>query len=165
MPGPPKTPTKILEARDTGSLSSRPRRSEPTLSIVRPSAPSWLRPESVSHFDEIVETAFALKVMTNADVLVAGLLAETLTDYVNSRDTVRNEGMIVKGTRRGDSVSVRHPIMPSYAKFQDQLLRLAREFGMTPSARANLAIVGNDEESPLANLLREALEHKRERTA
>lgn len=138
--GPPKTPTSVLALR--GSWRAAKRTQEPKPDRAKPTCPTWLPAEAKAKWREIVPQLHAMGVLTKID---RGALARycqtwalwrTCIDFLNQRGTahpIKNSRGVVTGVRS-------YPQLRQANQLAEQLGRLEREFGLTPSARADLAV-------------------------
>ena len=123
MPGPVKTPTKVLEMR--GSWRADKRDGEPKPDATMPECPEWLLPDAVSKWDEITPQLHAMGVLGRCD---GGALARYCQMWARWRAVEAGDGSATLSL-----------------KLAAALLRLEREFGLTPSARAGLAVPKDDD--------------------
>ena len=153
--GPRPTPSAVQKRR--GTYRPERRRGEPTPEVGVPDAPDWLGPEASEHWSEIAELLDAMGVLALVDQIALGLLCDSLAEYVQAKDIVEQaaragEVKFLSTTDKGNVIQ--HPAVGVKNKAWERTLKMLREFGMTPSARAALK-VGNGQETgdPLTDLL------------
>jgi len=143
--GVPRTPTAVLRAR--GSWLAKTRDGEPQ-ATGEPVAPSWMMAEAQAAWDQIIPALANMGVAKGVD---ANALSRYCTIFARWREC--EEFLIRHGTTfplknsEGKLVEVKEfPQVGRSGRLADQLLRLEQQFGMTPSARANLVGGGNHAE-------------------
>ena len=150
--GPIHTPRPILENRGARHLDTR-RKNELTGDGERPRCPVRLTKEAKSCWKQLVPKLQAMGILSSVDVIVLEQLCETF-----ARWRVASE----EAAAIGDVIILRHPAKDGaqgaikgmktnpYARIRDNLnrdlLRLAQEFGMTPSARARINVDTSEKE-------------------
>lgn len=138
--GPAKTPAKIHKDRGT----FRPdRHSGATLAASLPAAPRDLSDECRGWWKEIGTQLKGAGLITELDALALRLLVESIELY---RQAIReSDGQLTIETDKGNLVQ--HPAIGIRNKAWGQIMKLCREFGLTPSARTGLPIKTKDEGS------------------
>jgi phage terminase small subunit len=115
--GPSKTPASILRARGSSLAKHRKDLAVPE---GLPVCPGWVSAGGKAWWAEIAPQLAELGLLTTLDVTTFALLADAIGDYLFMKDH--------DATIAGKRESRRH------------LMQLAREFGLTPAARASLAV-------------------------
>ena len=133
--GPKPTPTKTLERR--GSPVAKERVGEPTPDSVRLTPPAWLSDEAREHFDRLAAHYHAMEILGGCDVTAVALLAESLAEYIAAREEVKRAG---RSTESATGTVMVHPAVGARNKAHDQVVKLLREFGGTPSSRVGLRL-------------------------
>jgi phage terminase small subunit len=111
--GPAKTPTKILEQRGSWRAKTRPEEPEPgELNIA---APEWLSGVALEMWNELTEQLGEAGIAKGTDRLMLATLCKSYAEW-----------------RGAMSPSAR-------LEWTGVLIRLAREFGMTPASRAGVS--------------------------
>lgn len=137
--GPPKKPTKILEARGSWLLTKRKKEPQPDKSNA--DCPEWVSEHARPHWPKIQPTLERMDVWTSADIPMLGLLVDSLAKYIEDRDQVNREGSTYKtkaGFRLNPAVNARN------ASF-DRLFKCLCQFGLSPASRAGLSVEHADE--------------------
>lgn len=114
--GPSKTPTKVLEMR--GSWRADTRMDEPQPNTERPTCPAWLPAQAKSIWRVLIPQIEYMGILGTCDRIALARYCKLVCRWREAED----EGDVDKSIR----VSI-------------HLLKLEREFGLTPSARAGLA--------------------------
>lgn len=143
--GPAPTPTRILELR--GSWRSKTRPGEPKPRRSRPRPPDWLSDEAKAQFVAIVRRLWAQGVVTRVDEGALAFYADLLVQYRKASEFVSKHGdvYVVRGKPRAEGEEGKLIGFKPYpqAKRQESLamllLRLSREFGLTPAARTEVS--------------------------
>jgi P27 family predicted phage terminase small subunit len=89
------------------------------------------------------------RVLTDVDVHTLAALCVAWSNYVQAVQVVRAEGPLIDGYRGS---KVRNPAALVAKDSLGEFLRLATEFGLTPSSRARLTVPEGGEVDPLAAL-------------
>ena len=139
--GPQPTPTAVLEAR--GSWRAAARKGEPQPKVMVPDCPAWVSDLGREYWDEVAGMLAELGVMTEADRHPLALMVDALARYVAARAMVTTDGVLDEAkatyTTEGGAVC-QHPAVNQMNKAMDQTMRLAREFGLTPSSRSGIIV-------------------------
>lgn len=120
MPGPPKVPTNVLAMR--GSPLAGNRANEPVADRTRPRRPDWLGKGAKNIWRRLVPQLEAMGVLAICDRNALARYCDLVDRYIQV-STTRMEGQL-----------------NVLLKLTPVLIRLEREFGLTPSARAGLSI-------------------------
>lgn len=154
--GPAPTPTRILQLR--GSWRGHANPAEPRPPVEVPKAPAWIPAEARSAFDLLAAQLAEMGVLGAVD---AGALARYCVLWLRWRKAeeflaVHGDTYVVRGRPAADGKPGVPVGFKTYPQAQHalvlahELLRLEREFGLTPSARARLVLeVGGDEAEPV----------------
>lgn len=135
--GPQKTPTVELAKRGSWLAKTAERQNE--LEIVAPAtipaAPAWLGGPAHDIWEHIAPELHANGLLTNVDVHMLGLFCARMGEYLELKDQVER---VQAGTLEMDIQ------MKDLLKARDtasaDAMRLGREFGSSPAARAGLVI-------------------------
>jgi P27 family predicted phage terminase small subunit len=142
--GPRPTPTRILALRGSWRAGRNP--AEPRPPALRLTPPPWLSEEAKRVFESLVKPLEAAGLVTTADENALARYAQLSVEYVRCTTFLAQHGdvYVVRG-RAGPGGEPGKPVgfrMYPQAKRQlvlsAELLRLEREFGMTPASRAHL---------------------------
>ena len=84
----------------------------------------------------------------------AAMLCEAFAQYVEAKGLVEREGMMAVSDKGN---TYQHPAVGLMNSARNALLKWAREFGMTPSARSRINVEASGDEPSLADLLFQAV--------
>ncbi len=158
--GPSRTPTRILELR--GSWRAKTRAGEPAPRRARPRCPDWLSEDARKVFAVVVRRLWAMEVGTRTDEEAIARYADLLVQYrrVSAFVTQHGEAYVVRGKPRregeeGPVVGIKpYPQAKRQETLAMLLLRLEKEFGLTPAARAHFAAQTPKPEAPVYDYFR-----------
>jgi P27 family predicted phage terminase small subunit len=139
--GPAPTPTAILQRR--GSWHANRRSGEPILPAMPPPKPSELGPVAAQVWDTYEPILLHMGVLTEADGIAFQVLCETYEAWWNAYNFCRHH-KVRKAVydRSGQVVKyVTHPKLKERERMTEQLTRILREFGLTPSARTAIKVL------------------------
>ena len=140
--GPSKTPTNILKARGSKRAGDRP--AEPIAPEGDPVCPDWLRPEAKDYWARLMPMLQNQKLLAECDENAIARYCQTLAKWRQSEEFLMKHGEsygMVDAT--GNTIIKAYLQVNLSIKLSEVLLRLEREFGLTPSARASLGAVEN----------------------
>src|SRR5262245_15987755 len=139
--GPKPTPTSTLAIRQ--SVLAPRRSDEPKPARTLPPCPAWVSAEARKYWRDIGSALDGMKVMTVADRVALGLLADALARYVAAKravyGTAKEEGTGFT-TVNGAGTLMRHPMALLMSEAWEQVLKTCREFGLTPSSRTGVRL-------------------------
>jgi P27 family predicted phage terminase small subunit len=157
--GPKKAPTPVKRARGTYRAD---RDAGVEVKAGEPPRPAWLSEPAAALWRELAPQLVRENLLTPLDGLVFALLCDTWSTFrachewiagdcermFTSARTVDKEGEEHEGS------VYQHPIVSVWHKSRNDLLRLSREFGMTPSSRSGMRLGSNDDadDDPIAAL-------------
>lgn len=95
-------------------------------------APSWLDTGAKKIFETVVEVMKPTSVLTNADVDLIAIYSDTYYDYLSFKRRIKKMGVAVKGKV--------NPFVRQKQKAGELMNKYANQLGLTPAARASLAI-------------------------
>ena len=153
--GPAPQPTALQRLR--GNPSHRPlneREPQPASGERAPSAPRWLSEAARREWRRVAGPLHRAGLLTEIDTLALGMLCEAFANYLEARAMVNEggKGQLVVKSDKGNLYQ--HPAVAVMVGARGEVLRWAREFGMTPSTRSRIALEGKGEDEPsLADLL------------
>ncbi len=119
-----------------------------------PSAPRWLSVEGRREWRRIAPRLFGCGLLTEVDGVSLALLCEALAQYVSAKEIVDKEGVLARSDKGNWYL---HPAVGVMTSARGEVLKWAREFGMTPSARSRISVEAADDEPSLADVLFEAV--------
>lgn len=138
--GPARTPTNILKMR--GSWRAKGREGEPRPDASAPRCPKWLRPEAKRVWRELVPQLERMNVLARCDRNAIARYCQVFAKWRSAEEFLKEHGEVYpEKNASGQTLGLReYPQVSQAIRFSEQLLRLEREFGLTPSARANLSV-------------------------
>ena len=134
------TPTAIKELE--GNPGKRPLNAkEPKPVKKAPACPKWLEPEAKKEWRRLSKQLEQLGVLTELDMASFAAYCQAYARYKEAEEFITQHGSIVK-TPSGYWQQVPQVAQaPTYSKI---MLRLAEQFGLTPSARSRIIAGGGD---------------------
>lgn len=138
--GPAKTPTAILKLR--GSWRGDVRQDEPQPIAEIPRKPKDLTGEAGEAWKVLTPKLQAMKVLGTIDRNALTRYCLLWVQWKDAADFLKKNGLVrvVKNRKGKITGCVAWPHVGILDKLSIQLLRLEKEFGMTPSARAGMTI-------------------------
>ena len=146
------TPKKsIQELKDSGNY--RPNKHGQLGDLVQmdiqaPDVPTFLSPEAVTYFQELVGYGLDMDVITRADGGIVALLASEFKEWVMLDKIIKTEGFLKKmPTATG---FMQEGVNPNLKIRDDKLkviLKMLGELGLTPVARSRLQVNNPSKES------------------
>ena len=130
---PKPTALKLL----TGNPGKRPLNlREPNLEPGVPDRPSHLGPEACAEWDRVSAVLQVQGIITQADRAALAAYCVAWGRWVEAERKVKEMGAVVKAPRTG--VPMQNPFLSIANNAMAQMIKLAAEFGMTPSSRTRL---------------------------
>ena len=144
--GPARTPTNILKMR--GSWLADTRVDEPQPEKGRPTCPAWLDKEAKRYWREIAPQLETMGILGKCDRGALARYCRTWAKWRQAEEFLMEHGDYVTiRNAEGQVVEIKEPPQVARAiRLGDQLLRLEQQFGLTPSARASMAITKENPE-------------------
>lgn len=104
--------------------------------------PSWLKgKELLELFNNMVKEFEGLGLLKNVDVIALALLTDALYDYIRFTRIINREGYMIEQTNKANATNkVPHPLLTKKNAAFTQINKLMGDFGLTPVARARLAM-------------------------
>lgn len=158
--GPKPTPTATLHQR--GTYRPDRRANEPEVPDTEVRKPQWVKGLAAKHWQTIAPWLKQSGLLTVLDVVALGLLCDALAEYFEAGEVVEaavaTDGVkFISTTDKGNIIQ--HPAVGVRNKAWERTVKLLREFGMTPSARANINIqrTGGGSQDPLLEMLQKRM--------
>lgn len=138
--GPRPTPTAILNLR--GSWRGKVREGEPTPEAEIPPAPDWLDDLGRECWDDLARRLGAQRLLTGLDRNALARYCAIWSDWRrNQREAAKAPAVVKIRNRKGEVIGTQpSPLTSIRIKLGEQLVRLEREFGLTPAARVGLKV-------------------------
>ncbi|MBP0725545.1 phage terminase small subunit P27 family [Bacillus sp. RG28] len=103
--------------------------------------PSWLSSFAKKEFKRMVNELKEVDLVTNVDVNALALYCDAYGNYVECTKVIQEEGLMVEYTNKAaETNKVPHPLLTKQKALFEQMKSLSTEFGLTPAARAKIAI-------------------------
>ncbi len=111
--------------------------------------PEWLSLERVELFNRLAGELNKIKLVTNVDVFAMARWCDAMVDYIECSKIIATEGLMVSYTNKAaETNQVPHPLLTKKKQLNEQMAKLESEFGLTPAARAKLAMPPKEEKEP-----------------
>ncbi len=94
--------------------------------------PSWLDATGKKEFRRLAKLLISIELMTDADITHLALYCDTYSQYLSYKRQVKKHGMWIEDKP--------NPFIKKMAEMAKQLRGFAADLGLSPSARARLAI-------------------------
>ena len=153
MPGPPRTPKKILEMRGSWLAKKRQNEPEPTAGIPEP--PGHLSEEVRVIYYDFAKIINEMQVLTLADKAGLMALAETYKERIRAQAVIDKQGLTLKEKKEWGWVYYKNPMVPILQDADRRLRFWLCEFGLTPASRTRVKLNARDKgkEHPAAKYL------------
>ena len=136
--GPPPTPTAVLAAR--GSWRAAGREGEPMPPIAVPQCPASASETIRTIWEQVAGMLAAVGVMTQADHVAFTLMMDSLSIYVQAQEKIEKGGLLVQDYGKW----VANPAIAVRDRALEQVLKIGKEFGLTPASRTGLRVGTKD---------------------
>lgn len=131
-----------IEARKAAEEALKPR-------AENIEAPEWLTDVAKEEFYRQAELLKEIKLITEADIVQLATYCDAYADYVECSKIIQEEGLMVEYTNKAaETNKVPHPLLTKKKQLFEQMKAMASEFGLTPSARAKIALPKKEEKEP-----------------
>ena len=98
-------------------------------------------------------------ILSNLDRHSIAILADNLSKLKQANQTMKDEGMTIQQVTKSGEKSVVNPIYQVWKDTQNNISKLATQFGLTPSSRASLSELAlqrkSEEDDPMMKALRD----------
>ena len=138
--GPAPTPTAILNLR--GSWRANANKAEPMPKAGRPECPDWLDESAQAAWEQLAPQLEDMGVLTVIDGQALTLLCQTWAKWKEAELAIREHGAVSPIYNADGSLKYmqQSPHVSIARSAADQLAKMFREFGMTPSARTRIEV-------------------------
>jgi P27 family predicted phage terminase small subunit len=133
--GPSKIPPEVKMRRGT----HRSDRDGVPLAVTKgvPPCPDWISEDARLHWQKIASMLNDQGLLTQLDQTAIALLCEALAEFIHHKSEAVKNGWTAMSEKGG---VYQDPSVGMMNKARETVIRLLREFGMTVSSRANLAV-------------------------
>lgn len=139
-PGPKKKPKAILQL--SGSWRGKARGKEPEAEPPdKLRCPAWLEPIAKTTWRNVVQQMKTMGILSMADADMVARYSDTMARWRAARKFIREKGEGYPVYKDGHIVAVRkYPHTVAASQLLSDLDRMANLLGLSPSARASLAV-------------------------
>lgn len=118
------------------------RRAEEQLKIAKDKLkpPVWLGKVGKKEFKFIVQQTESIELLTNLDIHVLAIYCNTYEEYITVSKRIAKDGPIVQANKSSETTEAAHPLYVKQNKLLQDLKTLMTDLGLSPSARAKLAL-------------------------
>lgn len=121
---------------------------------IKPRADNIERPEFLKHnpiaqreWRRLVKELKELGLLTNVDTTALAVYCDAYSKYVEATEALKREGVTIEYTNKaGHTNTLENPNVNVAKKYYKIMKDMMAEFGLTPAARAKLAIPKDDKE-------------------
>jgi P27 family predicted phage terminase small subunit len=115
----------------------------------KPKAPDFLGDYGRAEWDRVVTQLYSRGILSETDLTLVQAYCYEMEQYYDDRDIVKTEGKYLEQTNKaGEKYKSAHPAVNSGNKHLANALRLATEFGLTPSSRTRISVGKAKDENP-----------------
>lgn len=105
-----------------------------------PSCPSWLSKEAKAEWKRITPTLVEMVGVHKIDRSLLALYCETWAEYHRSCAILKKEGEIYEAATKSGFIKMKHPMVAIRQAARNDLVKIGRQLGLSPSARTGLNI-------------------------
>lgn len=134
MPGPAPLPTSLKILRGNPGKRSLPK-NEPQPESKPPECPAHLDEQAREEWGRMVPILVGMRVLTEADYMALGTLCQAFSTMAKAQDQLNKTGILFK-TPSG--FVQQSPLISIVNQNAELVMKLSREFGLTPSARTRI---------------------------
>ncbi|MEH7103393.1 phage terminase small subunit P27 family [Bacillus velezensis] len=115
-------------------------------------APPWLNKIAKKEFKRVAALLSEVEIITEADISMLAAYCNAYSQYVSISEIIEKDGIMVHTEGHDEDgnpiqlIGEEHPLLKRQKNYYDQMKSAANDFGLTPSARAKLAITRTQEE-------------------
>ncbi|MFJ5997531.1 phage terminase small subunit P27 family [Streptomyces sp. NPDC092370] len=149
MPGPPPTPSKLVELKGNPS-KKKLSGAEPEPRRGAPRPPADLKGEALAEWGRIVPELDRLGLLTLVDRAYLVAYCEAWASFNAAREALAEYGPLVAGR---DGGLVKNPASQIMRDAADLMLKFGSRFGLSPSDRTRLSVPSGTEDGPDAQVL------------
>lgn len=121
-----------------------------------PPVPDWLGAEGREEWERRAPQLERAGLLSEVDQVTFGIYCQAYEQLVRSLKLINDEEDGGYTTKTEKNNIIQHPAVSIMHKARADLIKLGREFGMTPSARSGLNIGSNeDDDDPLSDMQNE----------
>jgi P27 family predicted phage terminase small subunit len=103
--------------------------------------PDWLCENGRKEWNRVQEELKRLGLLTMIDVTALAIYCDAVANYIKATEEIKKYGQVIKHTNKSGATNiVTNPYVQIANKYADVIKKFSTEFGLTPSARASIAI-------------------------
>ncbi|MEC1268953.1 phage terminase small subunit P27 family [Bacillus vallismortis] len=158
MPRPAKSATLQLiqgnpnkkNTEELGTRAEHEKKMKMRSDNIKP--PTWLDKVGKKEFKRVAALLTEVEIITEADISMLAAYCNAYSQYVSISKIIEEDGIMVHTEGKDEDgkpiklVGEEHPLLKRQKNYFDQMKSAANDFGLTPSARAKLAITRTQEE-------------------
>ena len=134
--GPPPEPTKLRVIKgNPGKRALNQNEPQPESGI--PDCPDFITGRAAEEWDRIAVQLDDVGLLSKIDRAALAAYCTAYERWSKAEETVRKSGTLIKSPNGFPMIS---PAVSVATKAMDQMLKIAKEFGMTPSSRSSIAV-------------------------
>jgi P27 family predicted phage terminase small subunit len=115
----------------------------------KPKAPEFLGAYGQAEWDRVVTQLYARWILSETDLTLVQAYCFEMEQYYEDRDVTKTEGKYSPMTNKaGEMYLAVHPAVNAGNKHLANALRIATEFGLTPSSRTRISVGKAKDENP-----------------
>lgn len=147
-PRPRPVPLKVLQGERPDRMPRTP--ADAPVSAEPPLPPDYLSPRAVDVWNRLAPSLHRTSLLTEWDIEFFAVGCEAYSKWRRATELVNSTDVLIRGYRGS---LVRNPASQVARENADIVLRWAREFGLTPSARSGIDLGEADDDDALKRLL------------
>ena len=102
--------------------------------------PQWLTDDAKREFKYIVKETESIELLNNLDIFNLAIFCNQYSEYIRVSQRIIEDGPIVEANKASETVDAAHPLYVKQYQLVQQLRVLMSDLGLSPSARARLAL-------------------------
>ncbi|HYG02119.1 MAG TPA: phage terminase small subunit P27 family [Chryseosolibacter sp.] len=115
----------------------------------KPKAPEFLGEYGRAEWDRVVTQLFARGILSETDLTIIQSYCYEMEQYYSDRDIIKSGNKYIRMTNKaGETYLAVHPAVNAGNKHLANALKIATEFGLTPSSRTRISTSGAKEKNP-----------------
>lgn len=129
--------------------------------------PDFIRDDEVAvrEFLRIAGELQKVDLITNVDIGMLGLYADSYSKYVESTMCMRNQPLVIEYTNKGGETNpVANPYIKVQQQYAEKMMKLSNSFGLDPASRSKIAHLqpsNKEEEEDALKVMLESLQRNR----
>lgn len=108
--------------------------------------PVWLGEIGQNEFKYIVSETKTIELLTNLDLHALAVYCNVYEQYVKCSIEIAESGIMMEANKSSETVVAAHPLFVKQHQLVQQMRMLQNDLGLSPSARAKIAIAMSKDE-------------------